>query len=58
MTETSPLPPLRGIVGEATKGRIGVLVEEHFDMTEYRLFNDLFPRHGYQVVYLLSLIHI
>ncbi|EXI90603.1 MAG: putative cysteine protease YraA [Candidatus Accumulibacter regalis] len=55
MTETSPLPPLRGIVGEATKGRIGVLVEEHFDMTEYRLFNDLFPRHGYQVVYLSHL---
>ena len=55
MTETSTRPPLRGIVGEATKGKIGVLVEEHFDMTEYRLFNELFPKHGYQVVYLSHL---
>ena len=55
MTETSKRPPLRGIIGEPLKGRIGVLIEEHFDMTEYRLFNELFPHHGYQVVYLSHL---
>jgi protease I len=55
MTETSPPIPLRGIIGEPRKGKIGVLVEEHFDMTEFRLFNELFPKHGYQVVYLSHL---
>ena len=55
MTENSTPPPLRGIVGEPRKGKIGVLIEEHFDMTEYRLFNELFPKHGYQVVYLSHL---
>jgi|GEM_PF-4297544 len=55
MTETSTCPPLRGIVGEPRKGKIGVLIEEHFDMTEFRRFNELFPQHGYQVVYLSHL---
>ena len=55
MTETSPPIPLRGIIGEPRKGKIGVLVEEHFDMTEFRLFNEWFPKHGYQVVYLSHL---
>ncbi|WP_291993018.1 DJ-1/PfpI family protein [Candidatus Accumulibacter sp. ACC003] len=55
MTEASTPPPLRGIVGEPTKGKIGVLIEEHFDMTEYRLFNESFPKNGYQVVYLSHL---
>ncbi|MGB5063811.1 MAG: DJ-1/PfpI family protein [Candidatus Competibacter sp.] len=55
MTETSPRSPQRGIVGEPRKGKIGVLIEEHFDMTEFRRFNELFPQHGYQVVYLSHL---
>lgn len=55
MTETTTQSPLRGIVGEPRKGKIGVLIEEHFDMTEFRRFNELFPQHGYQVVYLSHL---
>lgn len=55
MTENSSPIPLRGIVGEPRKGKIGVLIEEHFDMTEFRLFNESFPKHGYQVVYLSHL---
>jgi protease I len=42
-------------LGEPRKGKIGVLIEEHFDMTEFRLFNESFPKHGYQVVYLSHL---
>lgn len=34
------------------KGKIGVLIEEHFDETEYRRFNQFFPAHGYQVEYI------
>ena len=49
--------PVRGIIGEPTKGKIGVLIEDHFDQTEFRKFNSFFPEQGYQVVY-LSLIHI
>ena len=26
----------------ATKGKIGVLIEDHFDSTEYRKFNEFF----------------
>lgn len=37
------------------KGKIGVLIEEHFDQTEYRLFNDYFPKHGYAVEYISHL---
>lgn len=36
-------------------GKIGVLIEEHFDPTEYRKFNEYFPRRGYQVEYLSHL---
>ena len=32
--------------------KIGVLVEAHFDETEYRIFNDFFPKKGYQLEYL------
>ncbi len=32
-----------------TKGKIGVLIEEHFDETEYRRFNEFFPEYGYEV---------
>lgn len=39
----------------ATKGKIGVLIEEHFDPTEYRDFNDFFPKNGYEVEYMSHL---
>lgn len=39
----------------ATKGKIGVLIEEHFDATEFRRFNDYFPAHGYEVEYISHL---
>ena len=31
--------------------KIGVLVEEHFDETEYLRFNEFFPTNGYEVEY-------
>ena len=34
-----------------TKGKIAVLIEEHFDPTEYRRFNEYFPAQGYAVEY-------
>jgi putative intracellular protease/amidase len=37
------------------KGKIGVLVEEHFDPTEYEKFNAYFPAHGYDVEYVSHL---
>jgi putative intracellular protease/amidase len=37
------------------KGKIGVLVESHFDETEYRRFGEFFPEHGYAVEYLSHL---
>jgi putative intracellular protease/amidase len=37
------------------KGKIGVLVEAHFDEHEYRRFNEFFPANGYQVEYLSHL---
>ena len=36
-------------------GRIAVLVEAHFDETEYRRFNEFFPEHGYAVDYVSHL---
>lgn len=39
----------------ATKGKIGVLIEEHFDATEYRRFNEYFPAQGYEVEYISHL---
>jgi putative intracellular protease/amidase len=39
----------------AIKGKIGVIIEEHFDPTEYRMFNDYFPKHGYEVEYISHL---
>jgi len=38
-----------------SKGKIGVLIEDHFDETEYREFNQFFPEKGYEVVYLSHL---
>ena len=37
------------------KGKIGVLIEDHFDPTEYREFNRYFPQHGYAVEYMTHL---
>ncbi|MCL2926849.1 MAG: DJ-1/PfpI family protein [Trichodesmium sp. MAG_R01] len=39
----------------ATKGKIGVLIEDHFDSTEYRKFNEFFPEKGYEVEYITHL---
>jgi protease I len=47
--------PGKGRFGEPTKGRIGVLIEEHFDQTEFKKFNLFFPPNGYQVVYMSQL---
>jgi putative intracellular protease/amidase len=38
-----------------SKGKIGVLIEEHFDGTEFRRFNEYFPARGYQVEYISHL---
>jgi putative intracellular protease/amidase len=35
-----------------SKGKIGVLMERHFDPTEYKEFNKFFPAHGYEVEYM------
>ncbi|MCW5977348.1 MAG: DJ-1/PfpI family protein [Bryobacteraceae bacterium] len=37
------------------KGKIGVLIEDHFDQTEFRMFNEFFPKHGYEVEYISHL---
>ncbi len=37
------------------RGKIGVLVEKHFDETEYFEFNRFFPSNGYQVEYISHL---
>lgn len=37
------------------KGKIAVLIEEHFDETEFRKFNELFPKFGYEVEYISHL---
>ncbi|NEP81871.1 MAG: thiamine biosynthesis protein ThiJ [Okeania sp. SIO3C4] len=39
----------------ATKGKIGVLIEDHFDSTEYVKFNEFFPQKGYEVEYITHL---
>ena len=37
------------------RGRIGVLIEAHFDETEFHRFNEVFPAPGYELVYCASL---
>ena len=37
------------------KGKIGVLIEAHFDEIEFRSFNDFFPAHGYEIEYISHL---
>lgn len=39
----------------ASSRKIAVLIEEHFDGTEYRRFNDYFPKQGYEVEYVSHL---
>jgi len=43
------------MTASAAKGKIGVLIEEHFDQTEFRRFNQYFPQRGYEVEYLSHL---
>jgi len=38
-----------------SKGKIAVLIEEHFDPTEYKKFNEFFPANGYEVEYISHL---
>ena len=38
-----------------SKGKIAVLIEDHFDQTEFRMFNEFFPKHGYEVEYVTHL---
>jgi protease I len=38
-----------------SKGKIAVLIEDHFDQTEFRMFNDFFPKQGYEVEYVSHL---
>jgi protease I len=38
-----------------SKGKIAVLIEDHFDQTEFRMFNDFFPKQGYDVEYVSHL---
>lgn len=42
-------------VANTSKGKIGVLIEDHFDQTEYRMFNEYFPAQGYEVEYITHL---
>lgn len=35
--------------------KIAVVIEEHFDETEYHRFNDFFPKNGYDVEYISNL---
>jgi protease I len=39
----------------APNGRIAVLIEDHFDATEFRRFNEYFPKRGYEVEYVSHL---
>ncbi len=37
------------------KGKIGILIEDHYDEREFNVFNDYFPKHDYEVEYLTYL---
>ena len=43
------------MTGTVGRGKIAVLIEEHFDQTEYRMFNEFFPERGYTLEYLSHL---
>lgn len=38
-----------------TTQKIGVLIEDHFDETEFRKFNEFFPKNGYEIEYISHL---
>lgn len=38
-----------------SKGKIGILIEDHFDETEFRKFNEIFAKNGYEVEYISHL---
>ncbi|HKM52787.1 MAG TPA: hypothetical protein VJY33_05200, partial [Isosphaeraceae bacterium] len=38
-----------------SKGKIGVLIEDHYDPTEFEMFNEYFPQQGYEVEYVTHL---
>jgi protease I len=40
---------------DASKRKIGVLIEAHFDETEFVRFNEVFPTYGYEVEYITHL---
>lgn len=42
-------------MSNAKKGKIAVLIEDHFDATEYKRFNEFFPENGYEVEYISHL---
>src|SRR3954467_2822998 len=48
-------PPGEALFMPASKAKIAVLIEEHFDGTEFRRFNDYFPQHGYHIEYVSHL---
>lgn len=39
----------------STKGKIGVLIEDHFDDFEFRAFKAFFPQNGYEIEYISHL---
>lgn len=41
--------------GSRIKGKIGILIEEHFDQNEFRKYNRYFPKQGYEVEYISHL---
>jgi protease I len=50
--------PTKGVISATAKpkkGKIGVLIEEHYDPTEFERFNDYFPKQGYDLVYMSHL---
>lgn len=49
------LDPENGRFGDPTKGKIAVLLEDHFDPTEFCEFNKVLPKRGYQVEYITHL---
>jgi hypothetical protein len=40
------------VSSKAVHGKVGVLIEDHFDRVEFVEFNKFFSAHGYQVVYM------
>ena len=50
-----PADPTTSMDRPPRSKRIGVLIEAHFDETEFRRFNEVFPARGYELVYLSHL---